>query len=384
MRISSERQEAVDDGASHFRKQIDPIGNFRKEKEMRAWAVVKPGHPLECVEVATPEPRGEEVLLEVTHCGVCHSDLHFQKGSYNLGGGRTMSIFDRGVTLPRAPGHEVVGRVVGVGPDARGIAVGQKAIVYPWIGCGQCERCRAEEDNLCTAQRSVGVMVDGGFASHVVVPHPRYLFDYGNVDPGLAATFACSGITTYSAVRKLLPLKPDEPVLLMGAGGLGFAAIAMLRALGHINIISVDISKAKRDAALAHGATQVVDGSAENVAQRVLDVANGPVAGAIDFVNSSSTALTAFECLRKGGRLVLIGVAGGELSLSLATMVFRAASVMGSYTGTLQDLREVVDLAKAGRLAPIPVAVMSKDEANEALALLRRGEVTGRIILASS
>jgi alcohol dehydrogenase, propanol-preferring len=350
---------------------------------MRAWAVVKPGHPLECIEVATPDPKGEEVLLEVTHCGVCHSDLHFQKGTYNLGGGRTMSILDRGVILPRAPGHEVVGRVVKAGPDAKGVSIGQKAIVYPWIGCGRCERCHAEEDNLCIAQRSVGVMVDGGFGSHVMVPHPRYLFDYGNLNPGLAATFACSGITTYSAVKKLLPLKPDQPVLLMGAGGLGFAAIAMLRALGHENIISVDISKAKRDAALAQGAMHVIDGAAENVAQRVLEAAKGPVAGAIDFVNASSTAQAAFECLRKGGKLVLIGVAGGELTLSLTTMVFRAALIVGSYTGTLQDLREVVDLAKSGRLSPIPLTVMSKDDANEALALLHKGEVTGRIILAS-
>jgi alcohol dehydrogenase/propanol-preferring alcohol dehydrogenase len=351
---------------------------------MKAWAVVKPERPLECIEIATPEPKGEEVLLEVTHCGVCHSDLHFQRGTYDLGGGRTMSIFDRGVTLPRAPGHEIVGRVVKLGPDASGIAVGQHRVVYPWIGCGHCEQCLEEQDNLCLAQRSLGVMANGGFGSHVVVPHSRYLLDFGNVDPALASTFACSGITVYSAIKKIMPLKPEQPVLLLGAGGLGFAAIAMLRALGHRNIISLDINAAKLKAALASGASATVDGSGDDVTQRVMAVAKGPVAAAIDFVNTSATSRIAFDCLAKGGKLVLVGVAGGELTLSLALMVFRAVSVVGNNTGTLQDLRDVIKLANGHQLTSMPLTTMPQDSANQALQMLHDGEVAGRIILVAS
>jgi propanol-preferring alcohol dehydrogenase len=349
---------------------------------MKAWALVAPQRPLECIEIATPEPEGEQVLLEVTHCGVCHSDLHFQRGTYDLGGGRVMSIFDRGVSLPRAPGHEIVGRVAKLGPDARGVAVGDLRVVYPWIGCGKCEHCKDGLDNMCLAQRSLGVMENGGFGSHVLVPHPRYLFDFGDIDPALAATFACSGITVYSAIKKILPLKPDAPVLLVGAGGLGFAAIAMLRALGHRNIISLDINAAKLQAALANGASATVDGSGDNITERILDVAKGPVAAAIDFVNTSATSRVAFDCLAKGGRLVLVGVAGGELTLSLAMMVFRAVSVLGNNTGSLHDLRAVIDLAKAHQLAPIPLTLMPKDSTNRALQMLHDGDVAGRIILA--
>ena len=89
---------------------------------MRAWAVVENGAPLQEIELPTPEPKGTEVLIAVTHCGVCHSDLHIWDGYYDLGGGKHMSLKDRGVVLPLAMGHEVVGRVAKLGPDARGKA----------------------------------------------------------------------------------------------------------------------------------------------------------------------------------------------------------------------------------------------------------------------
>jgi alcohol dehydrogenase, propanol-preferring len=238
------------------------------DSKMKAWAVLEPGKPLEHIDLPTPEPVGTEVLLEVTHCGVCHSDLHFWHGFYNLGGGKVMRVQDRGVTFPRAPGHEIVGRVVKTGPDAVGVAVGELRIVYPWIGCGTCDRSRDEQDNLCTEQRSLGVIQHGGFGSHVVAPHPRYLVDPGAVDPAVAATYACSGITVYGAVRKALPMPSDYPIVLIGAGGLGLSAIAMLKALGHRSIVSVDIAADKRQAALDSGATGVVDGNAETCPRR--------------------------------------------------------------------------------------------------------------------
>lgn len=348
---------------------------------MKIWAVTAPGAPLEELEASTPEPKGSEVLVEVTHCGVCHSDLHFWKGEYNLGGGKVMKLAERGVTLPRAPGHEIAGRVAAFGPDASGIALGDLRVVYPWIGCGACEQCAAEQDNLCVAQRSLGVIQHGGFASHVLVPHPRYLVDPGSVDLALAATYSCSGITAYSAIRRLMPLPADKPVVLIGAGGLGLTAIAMLRAFGHEAIISVDVSEEKRAAALAEGASAVVDGNGEDVAARIIAAAGGPVPAVIDFVNISATARAGFDSLTKGGKLVVVGVSGGEITLSLAGLVFRAQSIEGALTGSIQDLRDVIALADAGKLPPTPVACLDKHCATEALTMLRNGEVTGRLVL---
>lgn len=348
---------------------------------MKAWAVVEAGKPLQHIDLPTPEPVGTEVLLEVTHCGVCHSDLHFWHGFYDLGGGNRLRLADRGVTLPRAPGHEIVGRVVGLGPDATGVSVGDLRVVYPWVGCGTCERCADEQDNMCTEQRTLGVIQHGGFGSHVVAPHPRYLVDPGTVDPAVAATYACSGITVYGAVRKVLPLPPDDPVVLIGAGGLGLSAIATLKALGHRAIVSVDIAADKRQAALDSGATAVVDSESANLTQAIVAAAGGPVKAVIDFVNIDATARAGFDALAKGGKFIAVGIGGGMITLSLSGMVFRGLSVAGSLTGSPQDLREVMALAQSGKLAPLPVERVAKDEANEALARLDGGTVTGRLVL---
>jgi alcohol dehydrogenase/propanol-preferring alcohol dehydrogenase len=351
---------------------------------MRAWAVVENGQPLQPIELPTPEPKGTEVLLEVTHCGVCHSDLHIWEGYYDIGGGQKMSLKDRGVTLPLAMGHEIVGRVARLGPDAQGVKVGDLRIVYPWLGCGTCETCLNEEDNMCTvAARSLGVYQNGGYGTHVIAPHPRHLIDPGTVDPAVAATYACSGITVYSAIKKLMPIPAQEAIVLVGAGGLGLNAIAVLKALKHQNIISVDISAEKRAAALKAGAHKAVDGSGDGAGatQRIIEAAGGPVLAVIDLVNGTATARFAFGALRKGGRLIQVGLFGGELMLPLPIMAIRALTVRGSYVGNPKELRELVKLAQDGALEALPVATVPQSEAYDALMRLRDGKVTGRLIL---
>jgi alcohol dehydrogenase/propanol-preferring alcohol dehydrogenase len=350
---------------------------------MKAWAVVRPRAPLECIEIADPVPSGTEVVVDVTESGVCHSDLHFWDGEYNLGGGKILRIADRGAKLPRAMGHEIVGRVVRWGPEAEGVAKGDLRIVYPWLGCGACWRCEAGDSHYCATPSSYGSVRDGGYAEQVVVPHPRYLVDPGNLDPALAATYACSGVTVYSAIRKAMPLPPDSPVVLIGAGGLGLAAVAMLRALGHRRIVSLDLAEEKRAAALTLGATEVVDSADPDALERMLAVTGGPVLAVLDFVNNSVTAQLGFDLLAKGGKLVLVGYAGGDLLLPLGAMMFARRNVLTSTTGSLQELREVVALAQTGALAPIPITRMPKSRANDALHLLHDGKVTGRIVLES-
>ena len=349
---------------------------------MRAWAVVENGKPLQEIELPTPEPTGTEVLIEVTHCGVCHSDLHIWEGYYDVGGGQKMSLVDRGVTLPLAMGHEIVGRVAKLGPDAKGVKVGDLRIVYPWLGCGTCETCLAEEDNMCVkAARSLGVYQNGGYGTHVIAPHPRHLIELGNVDPAVAATYACSGITVYSAIKKAMPIPPNEAIVLVGAGGLGLNAIKVLLALKHQNIISVDISEEKRATALKAGAHKVVDGNGPDVTKRIIDAAGGPVLAVIDLVNGTQTARFAFGALRKGGKLVQVGLFGGELMLPLPIMAIRALTVQGSYVGNPKELRELIQLAQEGSLTALPVATVPQNQADSALMRLRDGKVTGRLVL---
>ena len=348
---------------------------------MQAWAVVENGAPLANIQMPTPEPRGTEVLVEVTQCGVCHSDLHIWEGGYELDGGKRLSLKDRGVVLPLALGHEIVGRVAKLGPDATGVAVGDLRIVYPWVGCGHCQACLSDEDNMCLNGRSLGVYQNGGFATHVVAPHPRHLVDPGTIDPSLAATYACSGVTVYSAIAKVMPLPPEEPVVVVGAGGLGLNAIAVLRALGHRAIVVVDVSAEKLAAASAAGASAVVDASGEGATARIVEACGGQVLAIIDLVNGTATARTAFGALRKGGKLVQVGLFGGEMTLPLPLMAIRALTVQGSYVGSLKELRALVALAQDGGIAAMPVTKLPKSQANAAMQRLRDGQVIGRLVL---
>ncbi|MBX6744672.1 MAG: alcohol dehydrogenase catalytic domain-containing protein [Acetobacteraceae bacterium] len=350
---------------------------------MRAWAVVETGKPLQEIELPTPEPQGPQVLLEVTHAGVCHSDLHIWEGEYDLGSRGKMRLTDRGVVLPLAMGHEIVGRVVKLGPEAegKGIKVGDVRLVYPWVGCGKCDVCQRDEENMCLTPRSLGVYQNGGYATHVLATHWKHLVDISGLDPALAATYACSGVTVYSAINKLMPLSPDEPIVVVGAGGLGLNAIAVLKALGHRRICVVDVSEEKLKAAREEGATDTVLAKGEDTAKRIVEACGGPVAGVIDLVNGTQTARFAFDALRKGGKLVQVGLFGGELSIPLPLMPIRALTVQGSYVGNVKELRALVDIAKKGKLPPIPVTKEPLRNADAALNRLREGKVVGRIVL---
>ncbi|MGG5885540.1 alcohol dehydrogenase [Falsiroseomonas sp. HC035] len=348
---------------------------------MKAWAVVEAGKPLQEIEMPTPEPTGKQVLLEVTHAGVCHSDLHIWEGEYDLGSRGTMKLSDRGVVLPLAMGHEVVGRVLKWGPEATGLKVGETKLVFPWVGCGHCARCLAEEDNMCLQGKALGVFQNGGYATHILVPEPRHLIEIGDLDPALAATYACSGVTVYSAINKVMPMPPEAPIVVVGAGGLGLSAISVLKAMGHRNIVCVDIGEDKLASAKAAGATATVLATGEDTAQRIMQAAGAPVEAVIDLVNGSTTARFAFDALTKGGKLIQVGLFGGELALPLPLMAMRALTVRGSYVGDPKELRALVKLARGGTLPAIPITKEPLRNADNALQRLRAGKVTGRIVL---
>ncbi|KAH7009637.1 alcohol dehydrogenase [Ilyonectria destructans] len=351
------------------------------ENLMDVWALTEWDKPLQKIRQPIPTPQGTDVLIKVTHAGVCHSDLHTAEGFYDIGGGQRFYVKDRGIQLPVALGHEILGEVAAVGPDAGSIPVGSRQIVYPWLGCGSCTRCSQEEDNLCAAQRGLGTLRNGGFGEYVVVPHPKYLVDLGNLDPAVACTFGCSGITTLSAVSKVMPLPSDEPVLLIGAGGLGLAAISVLKSWGHKFIVAADINDEKLAAAAAAGATRTVNTSGPSASKDILAATNGPVIAVIDFVNSSSTASLVNSLVAKGAKWVQVGVMGGSIEMSLVGNIFKGLTIYSNITGNLDELRRLVQMAKEGKLSPVPIQEMAWDSVNEAMDLLKAGKVSGRIVL---
>ena len=167
---------------------------------MRAMQIIEWGKPLEAREYPDPEPKAEEVLLRVEAAGVCHSDVHIWDGYFDLGGGQHISLESRGVRLPFTMGHEIAGEVTALEPQASGVKVGDKVVAYPWIGCGECAVCGKGDELLCLNPRTLGTRRAGGYGTHVIVPHGRYLVPHDGVPQGLAATYTCSGITAFSAL----------------------------------------------------------------------------------------------------------------------------------------------------------------------------------------
>ena len=348
---------------------------------MRSYQIVAWGQPLAVNEYPEPPVSGEEVLIRAAACGVCHSDLHIWDGYFDLGGGRRATIEGRGVKLPFTMGHEIVGEVVATGPKARGVEIGQKCIVYPWIGCRVCEACARGDDLMCPSPMYLGTRADGGYADHVVVPHARYLIDFDGIEPELACTYACAGLTAYSALKKLPPLTKDDPLLLIGAGGVGLSALHIAPAVTDGRIIVADIDPEKRAAAMAAGASEAIDNGADGQTRALLKATKGGVAAAIDFVGAPATTKFGTGVLRKGGVHIIVGLYGSELAMSLPLFPFKLMTVRGSFTGSLEELRELIELAKAGRIPPIPIATRSFSEVNATLQDLREGRVVGRIVL---
>lgn len=350
---------------------------------MKCYCVVNFRAPLEAMDQPTPVPTGAQVLLKVRAAGVCHSDIHLWEGGYDLGQGRTLSLKDRGVSLPLTMGHETVGTVEAAGPDAKGLEPGRNYLVYPWIGCGKCPACESGMENHCSAPACLGVHRAGGYADHILVPDARYLIDIGDLDPALIAPYACSGLTTYAVLKKIGDaVYTKHPIVIFGAGGLGLMALSLLKALGGVGAIVVDIDPAKRQAALDAGALAAIDGRAPDAARQILDAAGGkPLQAAVDLVGASATAGLAFDILTKGGKLVIVGLFGGATPWSIAMIPMKAISIVGSYVGNLTELQELMELVRAGKVKPIPVTRYPLEEADRVLTSLMEGKVVGRAVL---
>ena len=350
---------------------------------MRAMQIIEWGKPLQLRDYPTPEPTGEQVLVRVESAGVCHSDVHIWDGYFDLGGGNKVTLEQRGVKLPFTMGHEMAGEVVALGPDATGVEIGKRYAVYPWIGCGACAVCKKGDELLCLTPRTLGTRTSGGYGSHVVVPQARYLVDYGTVPQALAATYTCSGITAYSALKKLRDhVGVGDHFLIIGAGGVGGQAVRIAPAYLGGQMLVADIDGQKRAHAREMGAAGTVDNSAADALQQVVQQSGGGVAGAIDFVGSPKTMDFGINALRKGGKLVMVGLYGGAAPISTVLFPFKMMSIEGSYVGTLQDLKELLELGKAGKIPPIPIETRSAERATESLADLKTGgKVHGRVVM---
>jgi len=349
---------------------------------MRAARIVKPNEPLEVQQVETPRPRGSQVLVKVESSGVCHSDIHLWEGGYEGLEGQFLKTTDRGVKYPLTPGHEIAGVVDSLGEEAEGFTKNEKVLVYPWIGEGRCPACRIGQENLCDKPRSLGVYRDGGYAEYVLVPSYRYLLKMDeDMDANASATLSCSSLTAYGAIKNA-DLKPNDNVVIVGAGGLGLMAIQLAKAVTGSKIIAMDLNDEKLEAAKKNGADNIINSRKEDPVNAVMELTDKMGADAVvDFVNASKTVESNIQFLRRRAKLVLVGLFGGELKLSLVSMPTRAYRLIGSYTGTLSEMVELVSLARRGVIKPLVSNQFRLNQATEALTMLKEGKILGRGVI---
>lgn len=318
---------------------------------MRAVVLREAGSRLSVTDHPDPVPTGDQELIEVTGCGVCHSDLHVVAGDYP-------------VNFPVVLGHEVVGTHAELGP----------VMVYACWGCrrSDCPQCMSGQEMICPNSREAGLLSDGGYAERMVVPDRSYLAPLGDLDPIQAAPLACGGLTAYRAVGQTLETlrRPGTPrALVIGAGGLGQFAIQFLRELSDAEVTVLDTSATKREQALALGAHAAVGP----------DEVDGNFDAIVDFVGAQATLETLGSHVARQGIGVVVGLFGGRIPFGLGAIA-NEARLTTSIWGTRGQLTELIDYAAKHPLSN-PIETMPLDQVQQAHDRLASGAASGRIVL---
>jgi D-arabinose 1-dehydrogenase-like Zn-dependent alcohol dehydrogenase len=266
----------------------------------------------------------------------------------------------------------------------KNVTVGARFAAFPWIGCGKCPSCLRGEENLCVGgPRQLGCSngVPGGYATHVLVPHPKYLIDYGKTDPALGAAYMCSGLTAYSAMKRIGTLGPDDQVLVVGVGGVGMMGVQFAKAMFGKGPLAADIDDGKLDAAKKAGASAVYNTKDPEAAKKLMADTKGGAYAVVDFVGSEKSFAFASQAVRRGGKVIIVGLFGGAMSMPLPMFPFRTISIGGSMTGSLGETKEMMELVRAGKVDPIPYSKRPLSAASRTLDDLREGKITGRVVL---
>ena len=345
---------------------------------MKAYQVVEQGKPLQENELETPSPSGKEVLLKTVACGVCHSDVHIHDGYFDLGGGMQLPM---PLTEPLTMGHEIFGEVVSFGDEVSEIKEGEKYVAYPWIGCGNCDLCNNDKEHFCAANKNLGINVAGGFGDHVLVPDVKYLFNAGDTPDYLSGSYACRGLTAFSALKKAEPYPHNNSLVIISAGGLGLLALKIAKAAYNINPIVVDINDEKLSVAKKTGASEIINSTQEGAAERLLELTDGGADAIVDFVGAEASVNFGYNLIARGGTYVIVGLFGGQITIPLPMQAILSKNLLGSYVGSYGEMKELMGLVTAGKIDPVKVETRNVSEVNRTLQEMKEGKILGLVAL---
>jgi len=333
-------------------------------------AVLKAAKELAVEEIPIPEPGNGEVLVKVAANGLCHTDLTIYEGHVP-------------VEYPLVLGHEASGTVAGLGPGAQGLAEGDAVLLPPVYGCGDCAFCGRGEDNLCPKGVMLGAQRDGAYAEFVTIP-AKYAF---KMKPGLDLKRVCVSAdavsTTYYALKERVTIEKGDSVVVFGAGGLGLAAIAVAQALGAEKLFAVDVKDGALELASKLGAEAVNAAGQEKLYKQLKKMTGDSIRVAVDCVGMSQTITEAFQTVRKGGEIAVIGFTLDKVQLKAGAFMGMQKRIGGSWGCPTRLFPDVIKLLEAGEI-PLDVLVSRTyklDEIQAAFNDLHEGKITGRAVI---
>jgi len=360
---------------------------------LRAQAVVKFGAPLEVITRPIPSLKPDEVLIKTTYAGMCHSELHLWEGKFDLGAGHSIPVNNK---FPHTLGHEIEGTVVACGSNVpKDLFTRDKSYaVFPWLGCEKdtCVHCHTKDTyNLCEVRGEAskkfvdGRSLYGGYASHSVVPHWRYLIDYeGALPKGLGCVYMCSGLTAFSGLKKLQRhpgIVGASDVLIIGLGGLGFQALGLALPMLGGTPLCADIRDEPLSVCRERGCKTYIMTDANSIkAIRAGSFDGTGIGGVIDFVGNADTANFAEAILRKGGKHVICGLFGGMIQKPVIMFPLKARAIEGSFVGSYEEAKEMMEVLRGGKTTLPPHHFQSIMTASQSLLDLRDRKIVGRRI----
>jgi 2-desacetyl-2-hydroxyethyl bacteriochlorophyllide A dehydrogenase len=337
---------------------------------MKAAVLKQLKQPLVIEDVPRPDVGPDDVLVETHACGICRTDLHLQDGLAYV------------PALPHIPGHEPAGVVAAVGARVRDVQVGQRVVPHLFVTCGRCRNCRNGQDAQCTSLDGVlGVTRPGAFAEYFVAPAKNLLALPDQVSFEAGGLVSCAVITAVHAYRKAR-LGVGDVAVVLGAGGIGLLLVQLLTAAGARTVV-VSRSEHSLLRAAEYGADLMLTAAAPDLALRLSEFTDGGGADCIfECVGSAATMRTAATLARAGGRIVVIGEEPESAPIDTIEIAQRELQIIGSRNGSRQDAADALSML-AESVLQVPIALrVPLAEINDALALMRAGQVHGRVVVA--
>lgn len=313
--------------------------------------------------------KANEAKIKMEYCGVCHTDLHVAAGDYGNMAGTVL-------------GHEGIGIVTEIGSDVKSLKIGARvSVAWFFEGCGHCEYCVSGNETFCREVKNAGYSVDGGMAEEAIVTADYAVIVPEGLDPVQASSITCAGVTTYKAI-KVSGIKPGQPLVIFGAGGLGNLAIQYAKNVFNAKVIVVDINQQKLDLAKKIGADVIINSAEVDPIKAIKENTPGGLGANASVV--CAVARVAFEqavhCLRPMGKMVAVALPNSDMSLSIPTTVFDGVEVAGSLVGTRLDLEEAFEFGRQGLVIPI-VATRPLDDVNAIIDEMKGGKIEGRMVI---